>query len=81
MVVKEFLLIPQSRFLPPNGSGAQLRGTGRLRSLRHPRLMPDSTKAWLERAVPRRPGALLGGALHCWEKRLSKRKKRTALLK
>ena len=31
---------PESSLQPPNGLGAQLRGTGRRRSLRHPRLMP-----------------------------------------
>jgi len=36
----------------PNGPGAQLRGTGRRRSLRHPR-MRNSTRGRLKRAVPR----------------------------
>ncbi len=38
---------------PPNGLGAQLRGTSRRRSLTHPRLMPEGYQDRLERAVPR----------------------------
>ena len=38
---------------PPNGLGAQLRGTGRHRPVRHPSSTPNSTRGRLKRAVPR----------------------------
>ncbi len=46
--------------MPPNGPGAQLRGTGRHRSLKHPSSMSDDTTSRLERAVPRKLERLAG---------------------
>ena len=45
---------------PYSGLGAQLRGTGRRRSLRHQSSMQNTTTDRLERAVPRQLQRLVG---------------------